>query len=349
MHKQWNPSVGRSVVPNLNSIFHAMRGRHSSKPVDKVCAIALPLQRYGFRGDWSMTLPIYDPSTSSSTAWAQLVLSITSTKFLADDDQAHTPTIQLLYLFPHPSRHHWFPSWAQVQQYPDVSVRDSDQGLVLPTGDVDYSLCIVSGRIYRGCSFQLIRPRTPKAEVRATYRCNMGIKSVHLVATVPGIKLFIDSSKQYVLVDITPNSSLKCSSWGCYEEAGREHRPLWLKSVIIVCEEVDTVAQSAVSAVDAARATKWSSNSPSIMRYRLRRVTTLEWDCKSHGKNDYYTWLPLEPSLVDISSALCSKSYNPDCPSTSDTKKRLLSTPDMFCDPELADVKRKVMERAIGR
>ena len=40
-----------------------------------------------------------------------------------------SPTIQLLRLFlPHPSRHHWFPSWTQVQQYPDVCMRGSDAG-----------------------------------------------------------------------------------------------------------------------------------------------------------------------------------------------------------------------------
>ena len=153
---------------DLNTLLRAMRGRHSSNPIDKVCAIAFPFQKRVARNSHNITFPIYDPNTPISVAWERLISSIASAKMEKDDliedinlGFHHTTTIQLLILFPHPSRHHWFPSWTQVQQYPDVSVQDDDDPVPV-TGDIDYSLSIMSGRIYRGCSLKLKQPRTPK-------------------------------------------------------------------------------------------------------------------------------------------------------------------------------------------
>ena len=78
-------------------------------------------------GNFHVTFPIYDPSTPDSVAWERLISTIASAKMEFNDisyerDFTHfdrTTTIQLLYLFPHPSRQYWFPSWAQVQQYPE--------------------------------------------------------------------------------------------------------------------------------------------------------------------------------------------------------------------------------------
>ena len=154
-------------------------------------------------GNFHVTFPIYDPSTPDSVAWERLISTIASAKMEFNDisyerDFTHfdrTTTIQLLYLFPHPSRHYWFPSWAQVQQYPDVSVRDNDPVLVAGNMDyslhMDYSLCIMSGRIYYGCSLELKWPPTSKA--KAAYHCSMGMGSeiVELAATVPALNLIL--------------------------------------------------------------------------------------------------------------------------------------------------------------
>ena len=285
---------------NLNTLLLAMRGRHSSNPIDKVCAIAFPFQKRR-QGSFPVKFPIYDPSTPVSVAWKRLISSIASTKITIYDKSSpspepqHSPTIQLLCLFPHPSRHHWFPSWAQIQQYPDVSVRDNDP--VTAAGDIDYSLRIVSGRIYHGCSLKLKQP--PTSEKKAAYHCSVGSKSVELVATVPGIEVSFDSRTTYVLIDISPDYSLVYRG-PCYDKlAGHVHRPMWHKSVVIVCEEVDTFAQLA-------------THSPAILtyQYRLRRITTLEWDC-STGElgwrgQDYYHWLPFKQSLEHITSLVCS-------------------------------------------
>ena len=317
---------------DLKALLLAMRGRYSTNPIDKVCAIAFPFLKRGSHNFRNVTFPIYDPSTPISAAWGRLISSITSTKMEVDDlpedvynegrRVKHTPTIQLLRLFPHPSKHHWFPSWTQVQQYPNVSVRDNDP--VLVTEGMDYSLRIMSGRIYRGCSLELHRPPTPKR--KAIYGCSMDGNRVKLVATVPGIGLNIDLRRKYVLVDISPDRSLWPSELDgrCMETGiGHDHPPIWLESVIIVCEEVDRLAQPV----------RYTEGESIITRYYLRRVTTLEWDCgeltKISARKWSYRprhWLPFKPSLVHMRSVVCSAEGGPHSVSS-------LPSPDVFCDP----------------
>ena len=248
-----------------------------------------------------MTLPIsvYDPNIPASVMWEKHISSLASTtmefdeatlrtyfigndwKFELSKSLPYTATAQLFCLFPHPSKHHWFPSWSQVQQYPDVSVRDSDPSQT--TSGTDYSLRIISGRIYRGCSLQLVKPPTP--ETKATYCSTMDGKDAQLVATVPGIELHIDSRIKYVLVDISPDFSLWPRNYvnTCLDtDNGHPHLPIWPNSVIIVCLECPSAD----------------------MTYRLRRITTLEWECKQSGKADG-CWLPFEPSLEHMRSIVC--------------------------------------------
>ena len=295
---------------DLNALLRGIRKRHSSNPIDKICAIAFPFMKYSYATNYYMTLPIYDSNTPTSVAWEKLISSLASTTIdfyhHLDDiyrwDFAsrlpYTPTTQLLYLFPHPSKHHWFPSWSQVQQYPDVSVRDSDPSET--SSGMDYSLRIMSGRIYRGCSLQLIKP--PTSETKAIYCSTMDGKDAQLVATVPGIELHIDSRSKYILVDISHTDDMCINT-----DKGHEHLPIWLKSVIIVCEEVDTLAPEYPSAV---------------MEYRLRRVTTLEWEADG-------CWLPFAPSPEHMRSIVCSAKG-----------RKFLESPDnkgidldVFCDP----------------
>ena len=304
-------------LTDLDALLRAMQGRYASNAMDRVFAVAFPFTRHESIDDsHRMILPIYNPDIPVSVAWEQLISCIASTEmedhdigspFLenkCDLDKNHyliqacqTPTIQLLRLFPHPSKDHWFPSWAQVQKYPDVSVRDLDS-FPAPEG-TDYSLRIMSGRVYRDCTLQLIQPSTP--ETKAIYRCTMDCKDAELVATVPGIELQIESGNNYVLVDISPDRSL----WPFGDESscpktdiGHEHPPIWQTSVIIICEEVTTSTQLA-----AERAT----GSPLVvMSYQLRRVTTLEWDCRLSAEPGPGRWLPFKPSLVHLRSIVCS-------------------------------------------
>ena len=312
---------------NLNTLLLAVRGRHSSNPIDKVCVIAFPFQKHPW-GSFQVTLPIYDPSTPVSVAWERLISIIASTRVTIYDKSSpspepqHSPTIQLLCLFPHPSRHHWFPSWAQLQQYPNVSFRDNDP--VTAAGDIDYSLPIRTGRIYHGCSLKLKQAIT--SEEKAAYHCSIGSKSVELVATVPGIEVNFDSRTTYVLVDISPDTSVGSFRPCLNVFVGHVHLPMWQKSVVIVCEEVDTLAQLA-------------THSPAILayRYRLRRITTLEWDCRTGEKGR--GWLPFGRSLEHMKSLVCSAEGGhhyrnpPSLVCSAEGGHHYRNPPDVFCDP----------------
>ena len=332
------------VSCDLNDLLLGLRKRHSSKPIDKMCAIAFPFMRCNYALNLYITLPIYDSNTPTSVAWEKVISSLASTTMTLDEavlrvyrtdndseddndseyDQSkslclpYTATAQLLRLFPHPSKHHWFPSWTQVQQYPNVSVRDSDPSHT--TSGMDFSLRIMSGRIYRGCSLQLIKSPTP--ETKAIYCSTVDGKDAQLVATVPGIELHIDSKSKYVLVDISPDLSLwpdndfnTCKN----TDEGHQHLPIWTRSVIIVCEEVDTLECPSAD-----------------MKYRLRRVTTLEWECRQPGKADR-CWLPFKPSLEHMRSIVCSakgreflESLDNEGTDSSDNENIDLN---VFCDP----------------
>ena len=90
--------------------------------------------------------------------------------------------------------------------------------------------------------------------MKATYCATMDGKDAWLVATVPGIEVHIDSRSKYVLVDISLDHGTQ-SLVKRYKDRLRgipvghehihEHLTLWPKSVIIVCEEVDTFPQQA--------------------------------------------------------------------------------------------------------
>ena len=318
------------VSCDLNALLRGVRKRHSSNPIDKMCAIAFPFMKCNYAIDLDMTLPIYDSNTPTLVAWEKLISSLASTTMTLDDvvlldfpdyndseyDQSkslslpYTATAQLLCLFPYPSKRHWFPSWTQVQQYPDVPVWDSDPRDSDPSqtaSGMDYSLRIMSGRIYQGCSLRLIKPPTP--ETNAIYCSTVDGKDAQLVATVPGIELHIDSKRKYVLVDISPDLSLwpHNSVHTCFDtDEGHEHLPIWPRSVIIVALECLSAG----------------------MKYYLRRVTTLEWECRQPGKANG-CWLPFKPSLVHMRSILCSAKG-----------RKFLQSPDnkgidqdVFCDP----------------
>ena len=313
-----------------------MRQRHSSNPVDKIYAIAFPFMKSNYAFELDITLPVYDSREPTSVAWEKVIASLASTTMDFDErtllyyldgsdwsselsntvDLPYTATAQLLRLFPHPSKHHWFPSWTQVQQYPDASVRGSDPRDSDPSqtaSGIDYSLRIMSGRIYRGCSLQLIKP--PTSETKAIYCSTLEGTDAQLVATVPGIELHIDSRINYVLVDISPDVSLwpKNEVNTCRNtDEGHEHLPIWPNSVIIVCEEVDTLECPSAD-----------------MKYRLRRVTTLEWECRQPGNPDG-CWLPFKPSLEHMRSIVCSAKGRKFL-------RRLKIDLDMFCDPVACD------------
>lgn len=79
-----------------------------------------------------------------------------------------------------------------------MSVRDNVLGLVI--GGIDYSLQIISRRIYHGC-WQLPTSAYPNRPLMGINCCTMCSKDAQLVATV---QLHIDPERKYDLVDISP-------------------------------------------------------------------------------------------------------------------------------------------------
>ena len=91
-----------------------------------------------------------------------------------------------------------------------------------------------------------------------------------------------------------------------HTDEGHEHLPIWPKSVIIVCLECPSTD----------------------MKYRLRRVTTLEWECRQPDNPDG-CWLPFKPSLEHMRSTLCRAKGREFLKSPDNACIDL----DVFCDP----------------
>ena len=58
---------------NVSALLGTMRGRYSSNPIDKICALALPLQKRGSHNFECVTFPTYDPDTAVAVAWHRLI------------------------------------------------------------------------------------------------------------------------------------------------------------------------------------------------------------------------------------------------------------------------------------
>lgn len=119
--------------------------RYASNPVDKIAA----LMYLFLNGIHAHSLPIYIPSETPAAAWERFIKS--TARF------GQHPTryaLALLDIFPHPSSRHWFPSWGQVANYPDVSVTDPQEEGILTEGSPLYppTTRLGCGRLVRNCT-----------------------------------------------------------------------------------------------------------------------------------------------------------------------------------------------------
>ena len=122
----------------------------------------------------------------------------------------------------------------------------------------------------------------------------------------------------FVLVDISPDRSLWPPEEGTHYRQGLRghvHPPLCRQSVIIVCKEVDVQTTTSL---------------PTILRYSLRQITTLEWNCTRPNllDNKHY-WLPFKPLLEHMRSIVCN--IEEECHSGTS-----LWSLDVFCDAAAA-------------
>ena len=231
-------------------------------------------------------LPAYHSDECPDVAWTRLVhasavVYSSYCTWCSQGDRVNSNhfVAQLMRLFPNPSAQHWFPSWAQVMKYPDVTLKEPQ----LPDGikpDIDCSLRLYGGHLYRGVTLTKCRPHS---ESIATHTGETFIakhdagRSVILRSHSPVRPLeawpIIEFSpaERYVLIDLEP------------------HCPLTARVLhsLVVCREL-TAWNPPRSDWDG-EITVEELKDPDAYQYRLRRVTSLQ--CEEPG------WLPFPADL----------------------------------------------------
>jgi len=119
---------------DIGPLITEMVRRSASNQLDRVAGVMYQLGQ----GDPGIRFPIYDPSETVDKAWQRYVRNwakLTGTHTVAD--------LSLLFGFPHPSARDWFPSWRQLEKYPDRSLKEEQgawsdtetfRGVLLPRG-----------------------------------------------------------------------------------------------------------------------------------------------------------------------------------------------------------------------
>ena len=292
----------------MHKLLIALQDRCYSNPVDVVGGILYFCMHEPEIPSLARPYPAYYSGECPDVAWTRLVHASAQVSTgqcwrciggpgLRGDKHF---VAQLLRLFPHPSAQHWFPSWAQVMKYPDVTLKEPQiSDGVKP--DKDCSLRLYGGRLYRGVT--LTKCNQPATHIRETFRATNDAgqsiilrphSTVHALEQCPTIEF--DLAEQYVLVDLEPQAP-------CGESVSREPHSL------VVCREL-TVWKPPRSNWDG-RITVENLKDPSAYHYRLRRVTSLEHEkpgwlpfpadlqCPNHRNmlegRDVYFW---DPSIV---------------------------------------------------
>lgn len=316
--------------PNFMRLFSEMRGRVAFKPLDKIWGLYFPclesLSRRTPTASESLILPLYDENAEPEHAWQLFVRALAKIEEPCAESawrayacpRADTLALYLLSNFPHPSAEHWFPSFRQVEAYPNVSLQEpqlDDQ----TAPRMNAPLCIKWGRLYR--------------RVRLIIDIARGSKSGSWLASAPGYRrsiclentnprstrdLDLVSGQTYTLLDLTPFyfHQVDAVHDGNQTTQGIRNRhdafrPIWNTNLIIVCRELS----------------KWNPPSPGnsacLYQYRLRRVTSLIWRRDPHEH-----WLPFEETI----RTMLSKEIDP-------TPRRYLSCdlPREWCIPNLGE------------
>ncbi|KAF8475086.1 hypothetical protein BDZ91DRAFT_789312 [Kalaharituber pfeilii] len=307
----------RAGLLDLDALLREVLGRFVSHPVDRVSALAyLFLHRYDFEiltdserclpervaQHTTLKIPSYDPFEHEEDAWARLVHT-TAQLWVA---QCHCCDVnlaatQLLKLFPHPSEEHWFPSWAQVMQYPDVSVKEPQLADSIPPR-MDCSLLIYGGCLYRNVKLCIAPSKdfNHSGYIASAMGEDGGMKDVFLTLTtqnVNALDLDINPNYPYVLIDVTP---------ACIIPQLDMAIPTlnWDYNLIIVCREL-TEWRGIPTTFEACR---------NPYKYRLRRVTSLAWTSARDPVEPQKRlllpqWLPFKATLAPQGSMVHWKTY----------------------------------------
>lgn len=273
---------------DLQRLIIALKDRYSSNPVDRVGALLYfcihPPEDPGNALQVAKTaLPAYRSDETPEEAWKRLVCA-TAQVWTTECSYCISPghfAQQLMELFPHPSAAHWFPSWTQLINYPDVSHQEPQ----LPDGippQMDCSLRLYGGHLYRGVTLRKIMdPENGHGIIPylATAGGSNYAVTLRTTADLPQhAQPAICSEELYVLIDLTP----------CEKRNNKNLNPIpaYRSHLLILCRELTT-------------------------RYQFRRVTNLKWKGEEPK-----SWLPFLPDLAPKSCPVCRANEQWGKPST---------------------------------
>ncbi|RPB19335.1 hypothetical protein L211DRAFT_639696, partial [Terfezia boudieri ATCC MYA-4762] len=312
-------------ILNLKDLVRVFQYRSCSNEIDRVAALLYIIMhaesadcgyywpeshefKHMYKG-----LPLYYPHETASDGWARFVgLTSRFSNYIirhcpdhicADGLYLGSMATQLLSVFPYPSADHWFPSWAQVMQYPDVSVCEA-QSMDTAPPPIDLSLKIIGGRLYRGVRLALGKDASGRPTHYNVYALveSRGIEKPasqqKLCAigspTLPNVDISPDH--EYIIIDITPiridigDHKIHCPEHGP-AFADRSGEPMWAEHLLIVCRELSSWPSTQLEPISDP-----STRLP--LEYRLRRITSLGWKSaiNTSGKPEH-SWLPFEAAL----------------------------------------------------
>lgn len=281
----------------LGDLLLVLGGRCATQSVDIVAALLYFCVHSAGQAEVDLPLPIYQATERPSMAWTRLVqaasqLCTFSSGYQCTECRQSCPSNssfvhQLLLLFPHPSAQHWFPSWHQVRAYPDVSSREPQLPDGLPP-KLECEMRLYGGYLYRDVT--VFQKPCPKDHQMVQYNIVATAHGGRLV-TIPMCSSPLEWEKggprllpgqRYVLIDIT------CSL------ATQLYTPDNI--VIVVCRELTEWKPPRVNWEQ--DFTDASLLDPEAHEYRLRRVTTLEYQVPPYSLwSDRDDWFPLCPDL----------------------------------------------------
>lgn len=303
--------------PNFTRLFREMKGREADKPQNKIWGLFFPclflsLGRGTPTAGESIMLPSYDENHKPEHAWQLLVHALAKNEGpraepaggICAGPIADTLALYLL-LTPHPSAEHWFPSWDQINSYPEFSLQESqldDQ----KAPSMNVPLSIKWGRIYR--RVQLTMDRGAKSGFLAIAPGYTEPICLENINPNSGRSSGLISGQTYTLLDLTPFYSHQVDA---VDNGNRTpsrtiqgirncrdvFRPICNTSLIIVCRELS----------------EWNPPSPGdsahLYQYRLRRVTSLTWE-RRHDEH----WLPFKETIRTMLSKEIEPTASPNLP-----------------------------------
>lgn len=252
-----------------------MKPRNATYPADRVGALMLTVASPAHLAI-APCVPLYHATDDGGLAWQRYWFAHSKSQF---DNELSDFYANFLCLFPNPSANHYFPSWAQVNKFPDVSItepegpdplielQDSDNfDSILPRG---CGLNFGSGWIFEGVQFQrwtsnslLVVPE------RSKINCSHGV--LQAVSTTEDGLLHMGrlvEGESYTLLAPTGirirsmNGHLKTDVTDLRPDGGDPMTPPWKGLIFYVCRKLGTNNSTA------------SLNASECVH--LRRVTTL--------------------------------------------------------------------------